>query len=535
VEIGIMPNKLCLLVCRNYFSEINQVIQQEGFVDVTVKQYPQYCLKSRIPEKDIQTINSERLSSDNSVFLADNCLLKQTIDRNYSQVPQDLDHQDSHKPGHCLEMFANRELIEYFSRDGAYMVSPGWLAHWQSILEDWGFDQETAKMFFQECSTHIVLFETYSNPENNARLIEFTNYIDLPFQVVPIGLDHFRLMVSQMITEWRMKKNDGKTAESLNQVQQQLANYALAFDMLANLTRMMSEDNAVQEIINIFSMLFAPQEISYISMVGGNLNKVYPPQKSQGDAESIFQWAVSNSFEYHVSENIDGFYLRIQSQVETVGVIDVKHITFPQYCQQYLNMGLVLAPLCGLTISNARAYQIIADNEKQLQHLASVDSLTGLFNRRHFFDVAELEFKRAKRYNRPLSAIMIDIDFFKNINDTYSHAIGDRVLVELSRLLITELRESDIRARMGGEEFVVLLPETDLSLAQSLAERLRKNIADMVIDIEGKSVQITVSLGIACMDSTIKTLDDILHLSDLALYNAKRNGRNQEATWAKPI
>ena len=98
---------------------------------------------------------------------------------------------------------------------------------------------------------------------------------------------------------------------------------------------------------------------------------------------------------------------------------------------------------------------------------------------------------------------MIDIDFFKNINDTYSHAVGDQVLVDLAQILTSELRESDIRVRMGGEEFLVLLPETDLPFAISLAERLRTRIAGMQIHSGGNTVNITISLGVALLDDRI--------------------------------
>jgi diguanylate cyclase (GGDEF)-like protein len=481
----------------------------------------------------LETIISEEIAVEDQLILADDCVLNKAIESKYS--PKGIDYTpESQHPRHCLQMFISRELVEYFSQQGGYIVTPGWLSHWKSILKDWGFDQQTARSFFQECSTHIILLETYINSKSFENLNEFADYIGLPGKIIPVGLDHFRMIVTQLVGEWRMKQKADQSTESLNLVQQQLANYALAFDMLANLTRMMKEGDAVEEIKNLFSMLFAPKVITYISISGGKQKEVFPPQTTSEHAQKLFLWANSQPYDYHLFENTDGFLLRISHLSETLGVIEIKQIAFPHYCQQYLNMGLVLAPLCGLAISNARAYQKIEENEILLQQLASIDSLTGLHNRRYFFDVAEVEFKRSKRYNRPLSAIMLDIDFFKIVNDTYSHAVGDRVLVQLSRLLIAELRESDIRARIGGEEFIVLLPETNQSLAQSLAERLRKSIADMVVDVDGVPVKITISLGIACLDSSSKTLDDLLHLSDLALFQAKRNGRNQVAIWKKP-
>jgi diguanylate cyclase (GGDEF)-like protein len=230
---------------------------------------------------------------------------------------------------------------------------------------------------------------------------------------------------------------------------------------------------------------------------------------------------LNQSVEYHLFDDKDGFRLRIRYQSETLGIIEVKQIAFPQYRQQYLNMGLVLAPLCGLVISNARAYQKIAEKEALLQQMASHDVLTGLYNRRHFLELAETEFLRSKRYNRPLSIMAIDIDFFKVVNDTFGHAAGDRVLAEFSQLLISQTRKSDIPARIGGDEFVILLPETGLPFAESLADRLRMQANQMVIEYEGRPIKISISLGITHLNEAISSLESFLHRSDVALYQQK--------------
>jgi diguanylate cyclase (GGDEF)-like protein len=514
------------MVCKNYYAEIMEALRQEGFSDILVKEYPQVCLSPHVPMEKVNPIFEKDDPNVEKIILSENCVINSFLDTKSNSRKKETNY-----PHHCLEMFTNRELIEFFSSNGFFLVTPGWLNCWQTIIKEWGFDQESARLFFQESATKVILLETYNNPKNITNLTDFSTFIDLPYEVIPIGLDHFRLKVANMVVEWQIKNRDVQEKQSINQMQQQLANYALAFDMLSNLTRMMTEDDAVMEIRNIFQMLFAPLELTYVSLVGGKLHKIFPRETPEEHTRKLLDWALSNPDDYSVYPDNDGFILRISHLAETLGIIEIKQITFPQYSQQYLNMSLVLAPLCGLTISNARAYQIIEENETLLEHLASIDPLTGLFNRRRFYETGEAEFKRSKRYQRPLSSIMIDIDFFKKVNDTYSHAIGDQVLVELSRVLTSELRDSDIRARMGGEEFLVLLPETDLTLAKSLAERLRKRIAAMIIHTNGKKVQITISMGVAFLDDTVSTLDEFIHCSDLALFNAKRNGRNRVEIW----
>jgi len=166
----------------------------------------------------------------------------------------------------------------------------------------------------------------------------------------------------------------------------------------------------------------------------------------------------------------------------------------------------------------------------ELERLASTDPLTKLPNRRSFFRRANAEFARTKRHGRPMSVVMMDLDHFKQVNDTLGHAIGDAVLKHVAAIIRDCMRESDIVARYGGEEFVILLPETDSGGAFVFAERLRFSVESYPLQIEtGSQVNITVSLGVAIMspEKEIPVLDKLLQQADDALYQAKDCGRNR--------
>ena len=166
--------------------------------------------------------------------------------------------------------------------------------------------------------------------------------------------------------------------------------------------------------------------------------------------------------------------------------------------------------------------------QDELQKLAITDPLSGLFNRRHFFEIAEKEFSESVRYDRPLSLIILDLDLFKEINDTYGHHAGDQVLIHIGSLLHNAFREPDTLARYGGEEFVVLLPETDCASAKIVAERLRKLVEEALTQYEGHTIHLTASFGVAEKgDHGEETFDQLVSKADQALYEAKRKGRNQ--------
>lgn len=169
---------------------------------------------------------------------------------------------------------------------------------------------------------------------------------------------------------------------------------------------------------------------------------------------------------------------------------------------------------------------------KLLENLAITDGLTGIYNYRYFYEKLKEEFERAKRYNTPLACIMIDLDFFKKINDKYGHMVGDLVLVELTRKVLENIRKNDIFARYGGEEFVLLLPHTSENGAYNEAERIRKAIENSRFN-EVEDEKITISLGISCYPADyVKTETDLLKYADEALYMAKNSGRNQSKVFS---
>jgi diguanylate cyclase (GGDEF)-like protein len=169
----------------------------------------------------------------------------------------------------------------------------------------------------------------------------------------------------------------------------------------------------------------------------------------------------------------------------------------------------------------------LADQAETLERLACIDGLTGLNNRRHFLALAQMEWSRFLRYGRPLSLLMVDIDLFKSVNDTYGHDAGDEVLKALAEILQQRKRGSDVAGRLGGEEFAIVLPEAQLESAVAAAERLRQLMADCVIAVAGRRIGVTVSIGASMARPEMASFDELLKEADIALYEAKRSGRNR--------
>jgi diguanylate cyclase (GGDEF)-like protein len=182
----------------------------------------------------------------------------------------------------------------------------------------------------------------------------------------------------------------------------------------------------------------------------------------------------------------------------------------------------------------------IKNKNRLLQRLSITDGLTGLYNHRYFQKRIKEEFTRAKRYNSPISCLMMDLDGFKNFNDTYGHQVGDKILIEFSRVLNSSIRNIDMVARYGGEEFVVLLPQIDIDGAMKAAERFRKKVESHKFLITENALNITISIGAASYPiHDIKTERDLLRAADTSLYRAKNTGKNRVVvhtlTGEKPV
>lgn len=223
---------------------------------------------------------------------------------------------------------------------------------------------------------------------------------------------------------------------------------------------------------------------------------------------------------YKGERHIEGSFLSIplKFKKEVLGVINFARPGVDSFAKEEIRILTLVADQIALAIENAKLYT-------QARELSVRDDLTGLYNRRHFQTVLNMEWKRAIRFKRSLSLLMMDVDHFKEYNDTFGHLEGDKVLKEMSALLKRNLREVDTIARFGGEEFILLLPDTDKKGAIAVGEKLRRLIESTMFN---KGLRgITISSGISSYPEDVRELDDLIDHADIALYDAKDAGRNR--------
>jgi diguanylate cyclase (GGDEF)-like protein len=230
--------------------------------------------------------------------------------------------------------------------------------------------------------------------------------------------------------------------------------------------------------------------------------------------------AGNKSARYYLGANI--------SHISTAAVVALAvsgFIPFTQLAYHTVEVGMMLDAIL-LAMALADQFRTIQEQKIRAEQLAKIDPLTQMNNRRAFYDLVEPRWNNGVRRGHAMSVIMLDVDHFKAVNDRYGHARGDQVLNAMTRVLLDQVRASDIAARWGGEEFVLFLDETELDVAVGIAERFRHAIADIQLLLGDDTVTITVSMGVA-QEKAGETLDDVIHTADERLYMAKALGRDR--------
>ena len=693
---------LTLLVCTAYRPEAETLLQRHSWENIALQTYAPVCMHAQ-SRLHLEALAQQMQTEQTPFAVVGTCPMAQRLNTNQPSLNQ-TDQQ--HRLSQCFYGIANQAIVDNITAQGGYILSPGWLANWKQHIKSWGFDQPTARSFFQESIKKICLLDTGVGVDSEKQLAEMGAYLDLPVECVQVGLDVFDLYLTQIVERWQLRKRQEMHAAEASEMQRSMANYAMILDLIPWLAQKHSEAEVIAQTLDIFKMLFSANTLHYLQIEDNQVLSSHGNNIEPSSIEALVRWAREEDALSRWIDEKSGFYLRFAYHKQTVGALLVSNLSFPQHIHHYLNLSIAMTSIYGLAIINARILQRLKDAEqfarhekdisdtlcqvmseltaqfeqdevlrrillslyrvipyseaavfllnnsqlhfkigmtqpvvpvrhserapvqaemlsyepkvrsldvdneifaahnpvlthidqipqlsqmlcqqeigswmgiplissnklfgllsvvspdatsfnshqitlaqsfanaienahvlREVRNQASTDPLTGLYNRRSFFDLAQKEYSQAMYTKRPLAALMMDVDFFKRVNDTYGHDIGDLVLIKLAKLCARKIRNADILGRYGGEEFVLILPDTPPHTATKIAERLRRDIAEMRIRSKKGEIQVHVSVGIASLDIACPSLEELIKRSDTALYQAKQQGRNRVIVWETP-
>jgi diguanylate cyclase (GGDEF)-like protein len=276
--------------------------------------------------------------------------------------------------------------------------------------------------------------------------------------------------------------------------------------------------------VEVFHGYISPEEQEWVRTAKFDVDNVYNLKLMRDTGKPMFI-ADTRKVEYFTNPNVFSYMgapIKVKNKVIGFLNLDSDKVNSFQSDEECDRLK-AFADLAGIAIDNARLYQKMAEN-------AIIDSLTSINNRRNLLQIAEKEFERSRRYNTPISIIMLDLDNFKLINDTHGHLAGDIVLADVGKTLSTFIRKIDTAGRYGGDEFCIILPETGMEDARAAASRLLDEFHRVKVPRVNKTDHLQASMGVACKSENTSTLEDLLSKADQALYKAKELGRDRVET-----
>ncbi|NTU89330.1 MAG: diguanylate cyclase [Actinobacteria bacterium] len=358
------------------------------------------------------------------------------------------------------------------------------------------------------------------------------------------GKQHLLCMFQDDTKRLKAEKDLIKTNEKLETLIQGLERNKLDSDLLRQLSDMLQACHEIAEAYEVIEP-FIPH------LFPGSKGNLYMVEDNQHIISSTFSWGENPQSEpilslddcwalrrnqthfvntshigakcQHTHPSFKGIYIDLPliASNETIGMLHIEWADLFDLSDQTRGLAQDIADHIALSMVNIRL-------REQLQYQSIRDSLTGVFNRRYMDETLERELMRSKRSKKPLGVLMLDIDHFKVFNDTYGHAAGDFVLKSLCKLLMSHVRGSDIICRMGGEEFVVIMPDADIDVTAQRAEEIRIKVSSEDLIFEGTSLgRMTVSIGVASFLDYNLNQDELLRKADEAMYRAKEKGRNR--------
>ena len=494
--------KLSIYACENVAPDYEAVIRQEGYADVEVTAFPCLCLDRKRQEDALCLFSGSDTDKCHKIMCGSQCPLlsmKEKIGQSFT----------INTSNNCYNHILNEKLIAYILYAGSYIVTSGWLANWRHRLEDAGFDQYTAQSFFHDACKEIVLLDTGVDSESKQRVAEFSRYVDIPFQVIEIGLENLRIYLRSLVYEWRMTIDKDKFNDTLLEARKESAEYSAILSIIEQIAGYTRKRDLIGKIKDVFNMVFGVQHFRYID----------------ADTDAV----LVREYQEHYFSSQDGscqvldktgmMLIKVEYDEELFGIIEMGDFLFPEQVRKYSNFAQSIARICALVISNTKQYEMLERSRDEVVFVSYHDSLTGLFNRTYFN-----QFLSDNENVSKMAVFVCDADNLKKVNDQLGHNKGDEMICAIAEVLRKCFRETDVIARIGGDEFAVIVSGCNKELAEGLKVRLN-NLAAQSFNNK-YPFEAGVSSGYALTKRGEVSLRMLVSEADRSMYQEKMSKKN---------
>lgn len=495
--------KMNLFVCENYSPEFISVCEKHGFADVAVIPFPSMCINKRKREEAARLLAEGTVNGREGVLVCSrNCDILDLIP---SEAALEI-----HPANNCFSHLASEPFTNYILAKNGYIIGSGWLKNWRERIAEAGFDQDTARHFYHDFCRELVFFDAGIDIDAEKDMNDLSQYLEIPYIIVPFQLDSMRLMIETIVSERSPHAKNPDNSKSLSEMEVQCAEYAAIFDLMGKIAAYAKKRDVIEKVKEIFLMVFGAQQFKY-------WNNEYENDSLPEDIKMLLL-EKERDFLFYKEEN--RFCIKMKRHEKLFGVIDVSGFMFPQYIEKYLNFSIEIVNICGLVFSNNEQYEKILKSEQGLRFSSTHDALTGLYNRTYINEILNQQ-----TWSMPCTVFMFDIDRLKFVNDNYGHAEGDKLIANVAEILKKCFRETDIVARIGGDEFVAILQGTNREGAEITEERIRRQIETHNSKSREADLIVSFSIGFAMGENPEDTIEAIMKKADERMYADKMEKR----------
>lgn len=330
-----MEAKLCIYICNSLVPEVSHLLHSGNYTDVTLKSFPSVCIGSPMSNGHLmKMVDADIDQFSKIIFFLSACRGNKKAEQPINKKIEIIQLEQ------CFELFFNNKTIYHFIQQGNYLVSNGWLRNYQHHIREWGFDTDSARKFFGESIKKILLLETGLPGDYQSNLEALSNYMGLPYEILPIGNSHLQKYIESIIFDWRNENERKALNERIANSNRESADNSLMFYQLQKLIEHTNELVIIQEILKLTDLLFAPEQIVY-QQINNTETKLHYLKPNQ----IHFNFKPANSLE-----------VEINYANEPIGIIGIIGIKFPDFIPKYQSMTDIICQMGGLAISNARKY-----------------------------------------------------------------------------------------------------------------------------------------------------------------------------------
>ena len=357
-----MSDTLTIGICRHYAAEALAVKEAAGWNDVEIQSREASCHKQAIGLTGIRSSESEGGDATAStVIMGASCL-------GQGRKPVQKSSGHIHFMPLCFHFFLNEATVNHLIGQGCYLITPGWLFRWRDIMREWAFDENTARIFFAENRSRLLLLDTGVRKNALMELQALSEFTGRPADVMPVGLDHFRPILTGIVETWRLRQREKRWDDQFADTRRRLADYTMMAEFIDPLSAIHEEKAVIEKILDAFQMFFAPRDMIYITFEDDKPGMIRLRGLSGPAAGAdSFPEILPNLATDVVASSDSGLLVRFVREGKLLGGLVLRKLAFPQYMNHYLTLARALLQICSLALIRSREFGVIKRAQQSLQ------------------------------------------------------------------------------------------------------------------------------------------------------------------------